>query len=70
MDDRRPGLSIWLNCGVVPPPKPAGPVTRDGNALMGAFASVFATPTRMGDQESLEAGGALAEQELKRRRLR
>ena len=73
MDDRRPGITIWLNPSVVPPPTPAGPVKRDWYALIGAFASAFATPTRMGDHlklESLEAGGALVEEELKWRWLR
>ena len=54
-----------LNHDVVPPPTPAGPVKRDQYALMGAFASAFATPTCMEDHESLEAGGALVEEELK-----
>ena len=56
---------IWLNPGVVPPPTPAGPVKRDRYALMGTFASAFATPTRMADHESLEAGAAVVEVELK-----
>ena len=70
MDVRRPGIIIWLNPGVVSPPTPAGPVKRDWHALMGAFASAFATPTRMGDHESFEAGEALEEKELKWRWLR
>ena len=32
---------------------------------MYAFASVFATPTRMGTHESLEAGESLEEEDLK-----
>ena len=69
MDDRSPGLSIWLDPGVVPPPTLAGPVKRDWYMFMGAFAFAFATPTCMGDHESLEAGGALVEGELKWRWL-
>ena len=65
MDDRRPGLSISLNPGVVPPSTQAGPVKRHWYTFMGAFAMAFAAPTCMGDQESLEAGGALVEEELK-----
>ena len=70
VDDRRPGILIWLNPGVVPPPTPAGPVKRDWYMLMGAFASASATPTCMGDHESLEAGGARVEEEWTRRQLR
>ena len=54
---------ILLNPGVLPPPTPAGPVKRDRYPSMGAFASAFATPSRMGDHESLEAGGGLVEEE-------
>ena len=50
---------IWLKPG--PPPTLAGPVKRDGYTLMGAFASAFATPMRMGDHESLGPGEALVE---------
>ena len=32
---------------------------------MGVFALAFTTPTHMGDHKSLEAGGALVEEELK-----
>ena len=70
MDDRRPGIIIWLSPGVVPPPTLAGPIKRDGYILMGAFASAFATLTRMGNPESLQAGGVLVEDELKWRWLR
>ena len=55
---------IWLNPGAVPQSTPASPIKRDWYALMGAFASVFATPTCMVDRESLEAGGARLEEEL------
>ena len=70
MHDRKPGIEIRLNPGVVPPPTPAGPVKRDWYTLMGAFASAVATPTCMGDHESPEAGEALVEEELKWRWLR
>ena len=70
MDGRRPGFSIWLDPGVVPPPPAAGPVKQDWYTLMGAFASAVATPMCMGDHESLEAGEVLVEQELKWRWLR
>ena len=63
-------MGITLNPGMVPPPTPAGPVKLNWYALMGAFASAFATPTRMGDHESLEAGGALVEGEMKWMSLR
>ena len=65
MDDRRPGRSIWLNPGVLPPPTPADPVERDWYASLGAFASAFATPKRMGKHESPEAEEALVEEVLK-----
>ena len=70
MHDRKPGIEIWLNPGVVPPPTPSDPVKRDWYILIGAFASAVATPTCMGDHESLEAGEALVEEELKWRWLR
>ena len=63
VDDRRPGIVIWPKPRVMPLPTLAGPVKRDWYALMGAFASASATPTRMGDHESLEAGGARVEEE-------
>ena len=58
-------MTIWLNPGVQPPATLAGPVKRDRYALMGARASALATPTRLGDHESLEAGGVLVEEEWK-----
>ena len=61
---------IGLNHGVVPPPTPAGPLKRDWYALMGAFAWAFATPTCMGDHESLQSGEALGEEDLRWRWLR
>ena len=54
---------IWLNSAVVPLPSQAGPVRRDWYALMGRFILGFATPTGMGDHESLEAGGAQVSEE-------
>ena len=62
MDDRRPGIAIWLNLS--PPPTPPGSVKRDWYELMGTFASAFGTPTRIGDHESLEAGEPRVEEEL------
>ena len=70
MDDRRPGIVIWLNAGMMPPPTSAGLVKRGWYALMGAFASAFETPTNIGDHESLEAGEAQMEEKLKWSRLR
>ena len=40
------------------------------DALMGAFASAFATSPCMGDHESFEAGEGLVEEELKWKWLR
>ena len=37
--------------------------------LIGAFASAFATPMFMEDHKSLEAGGAIVDEELKWRLL-
>ena len=51
-------MEIVLNAVVVPLPTLAGPIRREWYTLMGAFASAFATPTCMGDHESLEAGDA------------
>ena len=65
MDDRWPRIVIWLNPGVVPPLTLTGPVKRDWYAFMGAFVFDFATPTRMGDHDFLEAAGAPVEEELK-----
>ena len=66
-----PELRIWLNPGVVPPPTPAvdlgcisalgrRPVYVNGRICFGS-----ATPTCMGDHESLEAGGARVDEEWK-----
>ena len=67
MDDRRPGIAILLNPGVVPPPTPAVPlggITALGEGpvhVNGRICFSSAMPTCMGDHESLEAGGALVE---------
>ena len=61
---------IWLNPGVVPLPALAGPVKRDGYTFMGAHASAVVRPTCLGDHESLEAGEALVEEQLKLKWLR
>ena len=63
MDDRWPRIVIWLNPGVVPPLTLTGPLKGDWYALMGGFASAFATPTGMGDHDALKAAGALVEEE-------
>ena len=61
MDDRRPGIAIWL----VPRPAPAvslGCITALGEGSVyvnGRICFGSATPTCMGDHESLEAVGAL-----------
>ena len=70
MDYTRPEIMIWLSPDVVPPPTPASPVKRDWYTLMGASAWAVATPTCMGDHESLEAGEALVEEELKWKSLK
>ena len=62
-----PELRIWLSFGVVPPPTPAvalGCITALGRRpvyVNGRICFGSATPTCMGDHESLEAGGALVE---------
>ena len=67
VDDRRPGIAIWLHPGVVPPPTPVvalGCITALGRRpvyVNGRICFGSATPTCMGDHESLEAGGALVE---------
>ena len=71
MGDRRPGIAISLNPGVVPPPTAAvalGCLTALGRrpvSVHGRICFGSATPTCMGDHESLEAGGALGEVEWK-----
>ena len=70
MDARKPKIQIWLNPGQVLLPTPSGAVKQDWYTLMGAFASAFATPTCMGNYESLEAAETLVEEELKWRWLR
>ena len=67
VDDRRPGIAIWLNPDLVPPPTPAvalGCITALGRRLVYANGRICfgtATPTCMGDHKSLEAGGALVQ---------
>ena len=64
MDDRRPGIVIWpnLGCGAsahTGRPRKTGWVGVNGRIRFG-----IATPTRMGDHESLEAGGARVDEDL------
>ena len=76
MEDRRPGIAIWLNPGVVPPPTPAvalGCITaleRRRVHVNWRICNGSATPMCMGDHESLEAGGLLVEEELRWKWLR
>ena len=71
-----PALRAWLNPGVVPLPTPAvdlGCITALGKRpvyVNGRICLASATLTCMGDQESLEAGGALVEVKWKWMRLR
>ena len=67
LEDRRPGIAVWLNLGVVPPRTPAvalGCITALERRMVhvnGRIRFGSATPTCMGDHESLEAGGVLVE---------
>ena len=67
VEDRRPGIAIWLHPAVVPPATPAvalGCITALERRMVhvnGRICFGSATPTCMGDHESLEAGGALVE---------
>ena len=67
MEDRRPGIAIWLNPCVVPPPRQAvalGCITALERRMVevnGRICFGSATPTCMGVHESLEAGGPLVE---------
>ena len=76
MEDRRPRIAIWLNPGVVPPPTAAvllGCITALERRMVhvnGRICFGSATPTCTGDHETLEAGGALVEEELKWKWLR
>ena len=76
MEDRRPGSATCLNPGVVPPPTPTvalGCITALERRMVhdnGRICFNSATPTCMGDHESLEAGEALGEEELKWKWLR
>ena len=71
-----PELSIWLNPGVVPSPTPAVPlgcITALGRRPVYVNERIcFGSDTSacMGNHESLEAGGALVEEELKWKWLR
>ena len=62
-----PELRVWLNPGVVPPPTPGvalGCITavrRRRVYVNGRICFGSSMPTCIGDQESLEAGGALVE---------
>ena len=76
MEERRPGIAICLNPGVVPPPTATvilGCITALERRMVdvnGRICFGSATPTCMGDQESLEAGGAPVQEELKWKWLR
>ena len=67
VEDRRPGIGIWLNPGVVPPRTPAvalGCITALERRTVHVNGHIFfgsAAPTSMGDHESLEAGGVLVD---------
>ena len=67
VEDRRPGIALWLNAGVVPPRTPAvalGCITALERRMVhgnGRICFGSATSTCMGDHESLEAGGVLVE---------
>ena len=67
MEDRRPGIAIWLNPGVVPPRTPAvalGCITALERRMVhvnGHICFGSATPTCMRDHESLEAGRVLVD---------
>ena len=76
MEDRRPGIAIWPNPGVVPPRTPAvalGCISALERRMVHVNGRIYfgsATPTCMGDHESLEAGGGLVEVKWKRMWLR
>ena len=63
----RPRIAIWLDPGMVPPPTLAvaleciSALERRMVHVNGRICFGSATPTGMGDHESLEAGGALVE---------
>ena len=68
VEDKRPGIAIWLNPGVVPPPTiPAvalGCITALERRMVHVNGRIWfgsATPTCMGDHESLDTGGVLVE---------
>ena len=76
MEDRKPGIAIWVNPGVVPLRTPAGAlgcITALERSMVHVNWRICfgnAMPTCMGDHESLEAGGVLVEGELKWKWLR
>ena len=75
MEDRRPGIAIWLNPGVVPPRTSAVPLgcialERRTVHVNGRICFGSAKPMCMGDHESLEAGGVLVQEERKWKWLR
>ena len=67
VQDRRPGIAIWLDPGVVPPRIPVvalGRITALERRMVhvnGRICFGSATPTCMGDHESPEAGGLLVD---------
>ena len=63
VEDTRSGIAIWLNPGVLPLRTPA--VDHRLLHVKGRICFGSATPTCIGDHKSLEAGGALLEEELK-----
>ena len=70
------GIAIWLNPGVVPPRTLAGALgcitalERSMVHVNGYICFGSATPTCMGDHESVEAAGVLVEKEWKWKWLR
>ena len=76
VEDRRPGIAIWLNDGVVPPCTPAvalGCITaleRRTVHVNGRICFGSATPTCMGDHESVEPAGVLVDVKWKWMQLR
>ena len=71
VEDRRPGIAIWLNPCVVPPRTPAvsfGCITALERRMVhvdGRICFGIATPTSLGDHEFLEAGGVLMDAKWK-----
>ena len=71
VEDRRPRIAVWLSPGVLPPRTQAvalGCITALERRMIqvnGRICFGSATPTCMGDHESLEPGGVLVEEEWK-----